>query len=323
MSVVFNIISTVNGMENEGMRNIASHMIREFDGMCTVRTSPLNDPVRCIKNTIGADAVLIFARASAKTAYLARALHLLCKKVYFILVQKPEPAFISKMGNAVKKLGYFTILPKDGEELAACDAEVHHLYVGINTDKFRPAESRNEILDLRRKYGVDPELPLVVHVGHLSEGRGLEKFLHLPKERYSRLIVASGMFNSDEVESKLMADGVTIIKEYLPDVSEIYRMADVYLFPTRSAEFVISIPLSVMESLACGTPVVSFDGVGGIDVIRTAEDDALVKLNDSADLEAAVTETALRYKDNCRNLLRDAVTWHDSAVQLYGEINNK
>lgn len=320
--MVLNIISTVNGLENEGMRNIASHMIRELDGMCTLRRSPLNDPLKCIKNSVGADAVLIFARASAKTAYLAKAMHLLCKKVCFVLVQKPEPAFMSKMGGDAVKLGYFSILSKDGEELAGLGADIHPLSVGINTEKFRPAESREEILDLRRKYGVDPELPLVVHVGHLSEGRGLEEFLRLPKDKYSRLVVASGMFNSDEVESKLREDGVTVIKEYLPDVSEIYRMADVYLFPTRSAEFVISIPLSVMEALACGTPVVSFKGVGGMDVINAVEDGALVKLDDPAELEAVVAEVATRYNGNCRNLLSDAVTWQESATCMYEIIKN-
>lgn len=320
--MVLNVISTVNGMENEGMRNIASHMIRELGGMCTVRTSPLSDPLKCLGNTVGADAVLIFARASAKTAYLARALHMLCKKVYFVLVQKPEASFMSKIGGTANKLGYFTILPKDGEELARIGADVHPLSVGINTGKFRPAKSREEILDLRRKYGVDADLPLVVHVGHLSEGRGLEEFLRLPKERFAGLIVASGMFNSDEVELKLREGGVTVIKEYLPDVSEIYRMADVYLFPTRSAEFVISIPLSVMESLSCGTPVVSFAGVGGIDVIKAVEDGAIVKLSDPTELVAAVEETAARYKDNCRNLLHGAVSWQGSAVQLYDKINN-
>lgn len=318
--MILNIVSTVNGMENEGMRNIASHIVRELEGMCTVRKSALGSPVQCLKNSFGADAVLIFARASAKTAYLAKALRLICPKVYFVLVQKPEAAFLKRMRKIADRFSYFTILPKDGEELRALGASVRPLAVGIDKDKFRPAENEAEILSLRRKYGFDEEKPIVLHVGHLSEGRGLEEFLHLPKDKFQRIVVASGMFNNDKVEKKLLDDGVAVIKEYLPDVSEIYRMADVYLFPTRSAEYVISIPLSVTESLACGTPVVAFRGVAGIGMINAA-DGALVAVSNSSELEVVVAETAERYFGNCKNLLANIGSWVDSAKRLLDDIS--
>ncbi len=318
--MILNIVSTVNGMENEGMRNVASHIVRELEGMCTVRRSGLGSPAQCLKNSIGADAVLIFARASAKTAYLAKALRFICPKVYFILVQKPEVSFMKKMRRCADRFSYFTILPKDGEELRALGASVRPLAVGIDKDKFRPAENEAEILSLRRKYGFDEDKPLVLHVGHLSAGRGLEEFLRLPKDRFQRLVVASGMFNSDEVEKRLLDDGVTVINEYLPDVSEIYRMADVYLFPTRSTEFVISIPLSVMEALACGIPVVAFRGVAGLGMINATEG-SLVAVSDSRELEDTVAGLAERYFGNCKNLLMNTGSWADSAKRLLDGIS--
>lgn len=316
--MVLNIISTVNGVENEGMRNIASHMIRELGKLCSVRSSALGDPLECAANSVGADAVLIFARAIGKTAYLARLLRRICRNVYFVLVQKPEADFFDKLGRAPDRFGCFTLLRGDAEEAEALGARVRTFEIGIDRDKFRPAESRAEKIRLRAKYGFPDEIPLVLHVGHLSEGRGLEEFLHLPKERFSRLAVASGMFSNDETEEMLASDGVRIIKEYLPDIGEVYRMADVYLFPTRSAEYVISIPLSVTEALACGVPVVALGGVDGLGMIGTSRDGALTVVDGSEGLEAAVSAAAGAFFGE--NLLANVKGWNEAAEGLFAEI---
>lgn len=316
--MVLNIISTVNGIENEGMRNIASHMTRELKGMCTVRSSALGNPLQCAVNSVGADAVLIFARAIGKAAYLARLLRRICYHVYFVFVQKPEADFFDKLGRDSTRCGYFTLLRSDAEEAEALGGHICTFNIGIDRGKFYPAESRAEKSRLRAKYGFSDELPLVLHVGHLSEGRGLEEFLHLPKEHFSRLVVASGMFSNDETEKRLAADGVRIIKEYLPNIGEIYRMADVYVFPTRSAEYVISIPLSVTEALACGVPVVTFKGVEGFGMIRPTKDGALTVINGSDELEAAVIAAAGTFFGE--DLLADTKGWDEVAGEMLADI---
>ena len=230
---------------------------------------------------------------------------------------------MEKMGDGIRKFSFFVIIPEDGAEAEEKGASVYPLEIGINRDKFRPAVDPDEIADLRRKYGFSNELPLVLHVGHLSAGRGLEEFLRLPKEKFQRLIVASGLFGNEDIEKQLIDDGVSIIKEYLADVSEVYRMADVYLFPTTSAEFVISIPLSVTEALACGTPVVAFDGVCGIDRIEAASDDALVKISDPLFLERETSAIAEKYKGNCRNLLDNMSGWDKTADMLLEKLSEK
>lgn len=308
-------------MENEGMRNIATHMIKELEGMCTLRTSALGNPMQCVKNSFGADAVMIFARASAKTAYLAKLLRVICKRVYFVLVQKPEPVFLQKMGKSIPKYSYFSIIPEDGAPVEALGGTVRPLGVGINSEKFRPAADAEEKAALRLKYGFTGERPVVVHVGHLSAGRGLEEFLNLPGDKYDRLVVASGMFQCDEVEKMLLCDGVRIHKGYLPDVSEVYRMADLYLFPTRSAEFVISIPLSVMEALSCGIPVVSFEGVAGIEVIKRSCDGGIYSVNDPSELEDAAITAINDNFGNFETLLRDKCTWNDVAKRFLDDIS--
>lgn len=317
--MILNIISTVNGKENEGMRNIATHMTECLAEKHTLRSSALGKPFQCIKNSIGADAVIIFARAFSKTAILARILRLFCKRVYFILVQKPEKAFFGNLGR-VKHFGYFTLVPADGEEIRRRGGRVRNIPVGINKEKFRPAISEHEKFDIRRKYGFENDMPLVLHVGHMSVGRGLEEFLRLPKDKYQRVVVASGMFNDATVEKILTDDGVHIIKEYLPDVSEVYRMADVYFFPTVSAEYVISMPLSVTEALSCGIPAVALKGVPGIDLLSEHHSDAVYTVSSPDSIEEAVDTALTVYFVGCRDLLRGIPEWSAAADVLAGFI---
>jgi len=318
-----NVISTVNGLENEGMRNVATHILRYADDFCKIRRSPLGNPAVCIMNTVGADAVVIFARASGKVAKIASVLRMLCPRIYIVLVQKPEPAFLSHVKEKAGKYSYFSITKSDGEVLAAAGNAVYDLPVGIDSAKFRPAENEGEILRLREKYGFDRR-PLVLHVGHLSPGRGLEAFLNLPEDKYNRLVIASGMFSDDGVRQMLTDDGVTVIERYLEDVSEVYRMADVYLFPTKSAEFVISIPLSVMEALACGVPAVSFEGVKGIDAIFTTSADDITVLPSDIDcktLETTISAIAEKAAKRKKSLLRAPLSWKECADKLFEVIS--
>ena len=317
--MTLNIISTQNGTHNEGMRNIATHITSciAADGANRIRLSPLSSPLVCLKNSIGADAAVIFARGTDKTAVLAKYVRMICRNVYFVLVQPPEKRFAEVLGDAVRRIRYFAITPADGHEIAALGGEVYPRSVGIDTDKFSPPADRSEILRLREKYSVSSELPLVIHVGHISSGRGLEAFLRLPADRFERLIVASGMFPSEDVRSSLEAGGVKIITGYLEHIEEVYRMADVYLFPTVDQNFVISVPLSVMESLSCGTPAICFRGIEGLSSIVAAAG-SLTVIDGSADLESAANLAALA-KSYASHLTSPA-SWEACADEMLGVI---
>ena len=144
----------------------------------------------------------------------------------------------------------------------------------------------------------------MIHVGHCSAGRGLEDFAAISDA--DRMVVASGMFENAETVKTLEDAGVKIHKGYLEHVEEIYQMADVYLFPTHSAEFVISIPLSVMEALSCGVPVIGYKDFENLAAIPAAEG-AVTLINSKGELNAAVAEAARR-KQN-QSYLIEPKTW--------------
>lgn len=313
-----NVISTANGLENEGMRNIATHIIKCGESYHKIRKSPLSNPLLCLINTFGADAVVIFARANGKTARLAAMLRGICKNITFVLVQRPEESFIQAAGKGLCRYSYLAISERDGEEAAAAGATVTRLPVGIDTEKFRPPKSTEEIRLLREKYSLTGK-PLVLHVGHLSRGRGLESLLRLSGDKYHRLVVASGMFTDPGVRERLLNDGVVIVEEYVPDIGDVYRMADVYLFPTRSNDYVISVPLSVMESLACGTPVVTVDGVEGIETIPLANAECVVRCGED-ELDGTISAIAEKFPKPQKSLLCDPPSWDEVAKALFDAV---
>lgn len=134
---------------------------------------------------------------------------------------------------------------------------VAYVRAGVDTQIFMPEpESR---LRLRAKYSVPEDKPVVLHVGHLKEGRNVGTLLSLD-ERFYVVLVASTCtaHERDEALRQSLADrgNITIIDDFIPDIQEVYRMADVYYFPVEHEKHCISAPLSVLEAAACGLPVV-------------------------------------------------------------------
>lgn len=66
----------------------------------------------------------------------------------------------------------------------------------------------------------------------------------------------------------------------------IYSAVDVFVFPTRADIF----GLVLLESMACGTPVVSFDTTAVPELIRPGKTGLLAKPEDSSDLSSKIVE---------------------------------
>lgn len=309
------IIGTVNGRYDEGMRNVATHLAKAFEKEHTVCYSGLKSIPSILRNSIACDATLIFARANKLVYWLSRAVGLLSKNVWLVCVQEPDADFTKLAMSAPLKANYLAIVDRDLENIPVRSGyRKLHLDLGIQGEKFCPVDAEKQKV-LKEKYGFGQGKPLVLHVGHCSAGRGLEDFAKITDTQ--KLVVASGMFEHADTVKTLEENGVRIISGYIENIEEIYQMADVYLFPTRSAEYVISIPLSVMEALSCGVPVVGYQAFQGLAEI-SAQDGAVTKIGSSRELNAAVHSAA---RKKCgRSLLKEAKTWEQAAEAILNVI---
>ena len=315
--MTIHVISTINGQENEGMRNIATHYTCEWEKECTVLYSGLKDIPGIVKNTVRSDVTVVFARAGKAIYYLIRVLCLLSKNVWLVCVQEPDHSYKALCSRKVPGNHYFYLIQEDLSDIKiknGCKTVL--LHVGIDSDKFVPVSAEEETR-LKQEYGISPDKKLVIHVGHCSAGRGLEQFTKLTGNDIEKLVVVSGMFEDEQTRDLLLGSGVRILSGYLPNVEKIYQMADAYLFPTRSTEYVISIPLSVMEALACGTPVAACSDLPGLKHIHAVGNTVHI-LSDETDMNSEIHSLCELKSD--KGLLSEPISWRVCASEALSAI---
>ena len=178
-------------------------------------------------------------------------------------------------------------VPSYASLLHLCDLSLpgEVLPVGVDLERFRPARP-GEKASLRRERGVPEDAHVYLHVGHLSPNRNVGLLARLAAEPGAHVIVIGSTSTPEDarVRGELEAAGVRVIREFVP-VDEFYRLADGYVFPVFHAEGSVEIPLSVLEALASGVPVLArpFGGLRdflapGADVRYFESDDELVAL---------------------------------------------
>jgi glycosyltransferase involved in cell wall biosynthesis len=160
--------------------------------------------------------------------------------------------------------------------------------LGVDVNTFIPAglDRRRE---LRRIYGLGERDFVVLHVGHIREGRniGALERLQVPG---TQVLVAGSTFSPPDaaLANQLEARGVRFLTRYLDHVEQMYQLADLYVFPTISEGACIGQPLSVLEAMACNLPVVS-TRFGGLPDLFPSEGGGLFYADGASEI-AAKTE---------------------------------
>lgn len=188
----------------------------------------------------------------------------------------------------------------------------------VDTEKFRKlAISKNE---LRSKHGLPLDKKLVLHVGHFRKNRRLD-LLAAAQKRLSvdntLFIIVGGTFHPEEdnITAFLKASGCMVINHYVDNIEELYNACDVMVFPIDKLREdynpkhydeigVIDMPLSILEALSCGLPVIAppidslsvlFDGMNHLPVfVFDGSLESLCKAIRSLPAEATADFSAVR-----------------------------
>ena len=158
----------------------------------------------------------------------------------------------------------FIVLSKDTENFYKSflkENRVRYLKTGVDTSKFVPASKEKQV-ELKVKYGFDPNRPIVLHVGHLNRGRNVGELMKLDPKYQVVLVTSTLTKNEQDCDLKaslLSAPNIRIIDEYVPNIEEIYQMSDVYFFPVLQSCQCIDVPLSCLEAAACNKAIVTTD----------------------------------------------------------------
>lgn len=124
---------------------------------------------------------------------------------------------------------------------------------GIDLQKFKPTKT-----DIKSKYNLENKFVILGVASVWSNKKGLDYFIELSKKiKDDCVIVLVGV--TEEQRKKIPNNIITFSKtNNIKELAEFYTMSDVFVNPTLEDTF----PTTNLESLACGTPVITFNTGG-------------------------------------------------------------
>ena len=186
---------------------------------------------------------------------------------------------------------------------------------GVDTQRFRPLDRR----EARRRLGLGKRDRVLITVGGLVERKGFHRVMEVmpalsrefPDLRY---LVVGGPCREGDWSERLrslagelgIADRVHFTGPLPPDeLSGPLSAADLFVLATRNEGWANVI----LESMACGTPVLATDVGGNREVVADESVGATVPFGDARALRAAIAEGLRR-------------TWDRDAIRAYAEAND-
>lgn len=130
---------------------------------------------------------------------------------------------------------------------------------GINTEVFKPSLSS----DFRNKYGLKDKFTLLGVANVWEERKGLKDFIELSKlldSGYQIVLVGLTKKQIEQLPENILGIERT---ESVDALADIYSTSDVFINPTYEDNF----PTTNLESLSCGTPVITYNTGGSPEAI--------------------------------------------------------
>jgi glycosyltransferase involved in cell wall biosynthesis len=179
------------------------------------------------------------------------------------------------------------------------ETKVEVIHNGVDTLRFVPPASREEA---KRKVGLDPNRLVVGMLCRLDPDKGHRFFFDAVKALHGKfdaqwLVVGSGRGEAQVIQ-EAKDRGVDDVVQFLGmrrDVPDLVAAFDCYVLPTLREG---GCPISVMEAMSAGCPVVISDFPTNLEVVSDGVNGLVAPMRDSITLtqhiEALLTDSGLR-----------------------------
>lgn len=201
---------------------------------------------------------------------------------------------ISAVHPSIPQFGLLRLFKPDLVLAQAKDSEARFASLGFTTaflpngvdlDRFGPVapETRTK---LRNEFGIPIDKFIILHLASMTRERNLDVFAKLQQLEGVLVVIVGreGEQVDSEVRRMLQDSGCVVWETHFSSIEKVYTFADCYVFPTRNRRACIETPLSVLEALASGLPVITtrygalprvIRGMEGVSFVD--DDDEIVK----------------------------------------------
>jgi glycosyltransferase involved in cell wall biosynthesis len=178
---------------------------------------------------------------------------------------------------------------------------IHLIPNGIDTDIFKPIEN-----NIREKYNIKNRQIILGCASIWDKRKGFDDFLKLSENLDPQQIIMLVGLSKKQIQK--LPPGIIGINrtENIQELAALYSSADVFVNPTWQDNF----PTTNLESLACGTPVVTYNTGGSPEAVDT-NTGLIVNKGDTKALSKAINMVLQKrktfYSKQCR----------ERAIQLF------
>lgn len=228
--------------------------------------------------------------------------------------------------DAAKLIAVTAIEAGQYQSMGASSDKIEVVPHGIDSAEFEDLPPRGEF---RREYGFDENHKLILYLGRIDKIKGLallaKAFSGLLKELSNARLVIVGPDDGYLPELKRLIKRLMMEEKVLftgplygKDKLEAYVDADIYVLPSFYEIFGIT----VLEAIACGTPVIVTDRCGIAEWINGKA--GLVVPHDKDQLQAAFLhmlnddKMSLKFSEKGKILVREELNWEKIAERVEG-----
>lgn len=186
-----------------------------------------------------------------------------------------------------------TINHEDNElAKAKFDAKKVDYLPGIGIDVKAIAATKVNLKAKRADLGIPADATVILSVGELNTNKNHKVVLQALREIHKQNIyyVICGIGNkAQELKDLAKASGLEDrfkLLGYRTDVWQIMKMADLFVFPS----FREGLPVSLMEAMAAGLPIIASNTRGNVDLIKNGTDGFLFNPQDVRTLVADINQ---------------------------------
>ncbi len=164
---------------------------------------------------------------------------------------------------------------------------------GVDTRRFRPNPAVDRAA-MRRKYGLDPSLPVIMFVGRIDREKRLDVLLRAAqvagRDDFQLAIVGRGCFLSEyrALARDLQLERRVIFTGFVPDedLPALHNSTDLFAMPS-TAELQ---SIATLEAMACGKPVLAADARALPELVTDGDNGYLFRPNDPADAARRISQ---------------------------------